>query len=344
VSVGDGVSRRGFLLGGLAVAGGGLLGGALDPAEAWAAGGPPIVDCNAWGARPARGALPVHDRRPVRILVHHTATPNVADPGPEAAVRLARGIQNFHMDARGWPDTGQHFTVSRGGVVLEGRHHTLEFLRGGARRHVEGAHCTGQNVVALGIENEGTYGAVDPPDVLWNRLRELCAHLCGRYGIAPTAIHGHRDFKDTACPGDRLYAALPRLRAEVAGLLGQRAAATRAATWPLLRVADRGRRVLAAQYLLRDAGVPGIVPDGSFTPELADAVRGFQAERGFHDDDSGLATGMIGGETWPAIARPVRAGEGGEAARAVEALVRGRRTESVPDVVTPQVWQRLLAG
>ena len=146
------------------------------------------------------------------------------------------------MDHRGWPDTGQHFTVSRGGVVLEGRHRSLEFVRVG-RWQVEGAHCTGQNVVALGIENEGTYSAVDPPAELWNKLRSLCAYLCAQYGIRPSQIYGHRDFKDTACPGDRLYAALPRLRAEVAGLLGQRLtkATVSEAAWPLLRIADRGR-------------------------------------------------------------------------------------------------------
>ena len=108
------------------------------------------------------------------------------------------------------------------------------------------------------------------------------------YGIKPTEIYGHRDFKDTACPGDRLYAALPRLRAEVAGLLGQKLkkATVSAAAWPLLRIADRGQRVLAAQHLLRAEGVPGVVPDGRFTRGLADTVRAFQAERGFGRDDS----------------------------------------------------------
>jgi hypothetical protein len=339
------VSRRGLLLGGLAVAGGGLLAGGLDPARAWAGGdGPPIVSCDGWGARQAKETLPIYDKRPVKILIHHTATGNATDTSPDAAFRLARAIQKFHMDARGWPDTGQHFTVSRGGVVLEGRHRSLEFVREG-HKQVEGAHCTNQNAVALGIENEGTYSAVDPPEELWKRLRELCTYLCGQYGIAPTEIYGHRDFKDTACPGDRLYAALPRLRSEVAGLLGTRIdkrRKARAAAWPLLRVADRGEQVLAAQHLLRDAGVAGVVPDGRFTRELADAVRGFQAERGFTDDDTARPTGMIGGETWPALARPVRVDEDGEAARALEVLTRDRRTESLPDVVTPEIWQRLL--
>jgi N-acetyl-anhydromuramyl-L-alanine amidase AmpD len=339
--VGRGMTRRELLLGGLAAAGGGLLGGGLVPGRAYAADRPVIVNCDAWGSRPPNGLLPVVDKAPVKILVHHTATPNVANPGPDAAVKLARSIQNFHMNVRRWPDTGQHFTVSRGGVVLEGRHHSLEFARVG-HRQIEGAHCTGQNLVALGVENEGTYSAVDPPEKLWSRLRELCAYLCRQYRMAPTEIYGHRDFKDTACPGDRLYAALPRLRAEVAALLGQRAARTRAAVWPLLRIADRGDQVLAAQYLLRDAGVAGVVPDGRFTRELADAVRAFQTARGFRDDETLQVTGMIGGETWPAIARAVRSGEDGDAARAVAVLARGRRTESLPDVVTPEMWQHLL--
>jgi hypothetical protein len=329
------------LRGGLALAGGSLLAGGWGADPAWAAPGPVIVNCDAWGARPARTVLPIYDRRPIKILVHHTATPNVAKVGQDAAFDLARRIQRYHMDVRRWTDTGQHFTISRGGVVLEGRHRSLEFVREG-RRQVEGAHCTNQNVVALGIENEGTYIGVDPPAVLWTRLRELCAYLCAQYGIAPSEIYGHRDFKDTACPGDRLYAALPSLRTEVAKLLGQRATRATAATWPLLRIADRGNQVLAAQYLLRDAGVDGVVPDGRFSRELADAVRGFQSAHGFVDDETLEVTGMIGGETWPAIARAVRVGEDGDAARAVAALVRDRRTESLPDVVTPEVWQHLL--
>jgi hypothetical protein len=341
------VSRRGVLLGGLAMAGGGLLAGGLGLDRAWAVDGPTIVSCDGWGARPNRGTLPVYDRRPVKILVHHTATANTTATDRDAAFRLARAIQGFHMDGRGWPDTGQHFTVSRGGIVLEGRHRSLEFVRVG-RRQVEGAHCTGQNVVALGIENEGTYSAVDPPQELWDKLRSLCAYLCGQYGIKPTEIYGHRDFKDTACPGDRLYAALPRLRTEVAGLLGQEKlgkAAVSPAAWPLLRIADRGQRVLAAQHLLRAAGVSSVVPDGRFSRGLADTVRAFQAERGFGRDDPMAAsdepTGMIGGESWPALARPVRVGEGGEAQQAVEVLLRGRDLR-LPEVVTPQIWQRLL--
>ena len=134
----------------------------------------------------------------------------------------------------------------------------------------------------------------------------------------------------------------------MAGLLGQTARRrSSAAAWPLLRIADRGQRVLAAQHLLRARRLPGVVPDGRFTRELADAVRAFQAERGFGRDDPDLDSGdgpngMIGGETWPALAR---AGAG--RARAARRSRPSRcscaaATSAVPDVVTPEIWQRLL--
>jgi hypothetical protein len=289
------VTRRGLFAG---AAGAGLL--AAWPGAARASSGPDIIDCAGWGARPNSRVVNVEVRRPERIMVHHTATPNVDDLSRAAADRLARGIQDFHMDVRGWLDSGQHFTISRGGFVLEGRRRSLEALRSG-RKQVEGAHCTGQNLVAIGIENEGTYSATGPTGPLWDRLRELCAYICARYGIAPTEIVGHRDFKDTLCPGDVLYGMLPRLRGEVAGVLGQRVegAALHAASWPLLRTGDRGPVVRTAQHLLRVAGRDEVVVDGDFGPAVEGAVRAFQAERATEE-----VNGLIGGETWPLLTAP----------------------------------------
>ncbi|MBW0116568.1 peptidoglycan recognition protein family protein [Pseudonocardia abyssalis] len=325
------VTRRGFLLGGAA-----LL--AL-PGTALAATAPEIADCAAWGARPNSRVVNVVVQRPVKILVHHTATPNVTDLSRGAADALARGIQNFHMDRRGWLDSGQHFTISRGGFVLEGRHRSLEALRNG-RKQVEGAHCTGQNLVSIGIENEGTYMDTEPTGVLWDRLREMCAYICGQYGIAPTEIYGHRDFKDTLCPGDVLYGMLPRLRGEVGGMLGQRleGSSVRAASWPVLREDDRGPVVEAAQRLLRGAGRTEVAVDGTFSAAMAESVRVFQAEHATEE-----VNGIIGGESWPLLAAPVQAGDGGEAAEAVETLAATSSTRP-PSRVGPEQWQQLLTA
>jgi N-acetylmuramoyl-L-alanine amidase/Putative peptidoglycan binding domain len=331
------MTRRGLLAGGLALAAsaavdlGPLAGTALAGVP-----GPSIVGCAGWGARANSDIVPVWNQRPVKILVHHTATPNQADVTQGAAFTLARSIQNFHMDRRGWLDTGQHFTVSRGGFAMEGRHRSVEIVRAG-RQQVEGAHCTGQNIVAVGIENEGMYTAVDPPPALWNRLRETCAWICRQYGIPPTELYGHRDFKNTACPGDRLYAALPRLRAEVAGVLGQRVDAVVKASWPLLRRGDRGPAVTAAQYLLRDARATAAEPTGVFDDATDAAVRRFQAATGAEE-----VNGLLGGESWPVLARPTLRGTGQDVDRAVDTLVAARGAEGVPDVVQRPDWQRLL--
>ncbi|WP_425484921.1 hypothetical protein [Amycolatopsis anabasis] len=39
-------------------------------------------------------------------------------------------------------------------------------------------------------------------------------------GIKPAEIKGHRDYFDTDCPGDKLYAKLPELRRAVTIALG----------------------------------------------------------------------------------------------------------------------------
>ncbi|WP_374771843.1 peptidoglycan recognition protein family protein [Streptomyces sp. NBC_01310] len=211
-------TRRVLLTGGFALA----VGTALPLAAAGrarAAAGPDVIACATWGARAASEPVAVLANRPERIIVHHTATANVKDYSQRRAFALARAIQTYHMDAQGWIDTGQHFTVSRGAFVMEGRHNSLAELRAGIRQ-VRAAHCVGQNTVAIGIENEGTYTSEAPPAAQYAALADLCAHICSQYGLPASEIYGHRDFNATACPGDRLYALLPTLRRDVAVRLG----------------------------------------------------------------------------------------------------------------------------
>jgi hypothetical protein len=179
---------------------------------------PTIFDTAAWAARPPSSPVSLAGNNPDKIVVHHTAFANTADAGLSGSFAVARRIQDLHMDTNGWRDTGQHFTVSRTGVVMEGRHRSLERLEAGSDM-VVGAHTVGQNSRSIGIENNGTYTEVAPPVLLYSSLVDLCAYICHQYGLAPTEIYGHRDFNDTQCPGDVLYGMLPRLRTDVAGQL-----------------------------------------------------------------------------------------------------------------------------
>ncbi|GGT59425.1 peptidoglycan recognition protein family protein [Streptomyces purpureus] len=311
-------SRRSLLTGAFAVGAAGLLPlGAAGSARA--AAGPEILGCAGWGARPSRSPVRVLTTAPHKIIVHHTSTPNTTDLSPAAAIDLAHIMQNDQMDVRGWIDTGQHFTISRGAYILEGRHESVSALQGGTRQ-VESAHAYGQNQVAVGIENEGTYMKVGQPAAQYAALLELCTHICRQYGLRAYQIYGHRDFNATDCPGDRLYAMLPQLRREVAARLGGDPTAP---VWPVVRSGDSGRQVVALQHLLVRYGQP-VTVDGAFGPATEAAVREVQTVN--HATKDGIA----GNQVWHQVVVPVRLGDTGAAVSALQTLLA---TGGVPTAV-----------
>lgn len=265
---------------------------------------PGMTACAAWSARAPKEAITLLSSRPTMVIVHHTATPNSADLSRAHAYSLARSIQQSHF-GRGWSDSGQQFTITRGGYILEGRHRSIEAVRGG-QQHVRGAQCEGFNDISIGIENEGTYGAGPPPAALYNQLVRLCAYICGQYGIPSTSIYGHRDFVNTSCPGDALYAQLPGLRRDVAAQLGETAR-----PWPTVKPDNRGEVTWTVQLLLRARG-QNVSVDGSFGPATQAAVRSFQSSVGIVSD------GLVGPQTWERLVVTLRVGTGGDAVKALQ--------------------------
>ena len=294
------ISRRSFIkytvgLGATALIGGFELVGAPSALAA-----PAVIGTATWGAQPPTQPITILAARPTKIIVHHTAGVNTTDYSLSHAYSLARQIQQDHF-ARGWIDTGQHYTISRGGYALEGRHRSLEVLQGGVS-HVQGAHCTGQNDVAVGIENEGTYTLVQPPQALYNQLVAMCSYICRQYNISSAAIYGHRDFNATECPGDQLYAMLPRLRSDVAAHLSD---------WPVMRRGQSGENVKTVQYLLQ-AHSYTLTVDGIFGSGTEGVVGTFQASRGL------AADGIVDYQTWEALIITVSNGSSGPAVSAVQ--------------------------
>jgi N-acetylmuramoyl-L-alanine amidase len=180
---------------------------------------PTIFTAEDWGAAP-----PTSSSFPTKmaegIVVHNTENPNRApksDPQKEkeAAFAIARSIQHDHMHNRNpkFADTGQHFTISRGGVIMEGRHGSLAAAKQG--KVVKGAHAESKpsdnnraNQVLFGIELEGDNRPQSGGDKVTKQqfaaLVELCAWLSfwGRFDSSQIIPHkdvfpGHTD-----CPGD----------------------------------------------------------------------------------------------------------------------------------------------
>jgi hypothetical protein len=142
---------------------------------------PRVYSTEEWGAAPPHSHFAT--RIAQGIVVHNTENPNrepLAGPEEEhAAFAIARSIQQGHF-GRGFSDTGQHFTISRGGLILEGRHGSLAAAKLG--KVAEGAHAVSDGNVYnrrwYGIELEGNNLPEDRvTDQQFAALTELCAWL-----------------------------------------------------------------------------------------------------------------------------------------------------------------------
>ncbi|XP_060606482.1 peptidoglycan-recognition protein SC2-like [Ruditapes philippinarum] len=151
-----------------------------------------IISRSQWGARNPKHVtamhVPVHE-----FFIHHTESPSCSSQS-ECSARV-RGIQNYHMDSRGWSDIGYSFLVGEDGNVYEGRGWT----------HV-GAHTAGYNSKAFAASMIGSYMSHLPNSKALAAVKNLIAcgvHL-GKIS-ADYRLYGHRDAGQTDCPGDSLY-------------------------------------------------------------------------------------------------------------------------------------------
>ena len=177
-----------------------------------------IIRCGEWGAVPVDTSKLARTRA-LGIVIHHTASLNL-DPLEDPAVerdrvfRLARSIQQAHQKWR-WIDSGQHFTIGRSGIILEGRHGSLAAAKAG--KVIRAAHAGEEhaNAELYGIECEGLYQTEPVPEALWKSLVELCSWLSFWGRFQSQKIHPHRRFRATICPGDVLVGRIEELRSRV---------------------------------------------------------------------------------------------------------------------------------
>jgi hypothetical protein len=150
-----------------------------------------------WGARAPNC---VSATTPFRVTIHHTVGPIKDSLSPQARLRQ---IQNFHMNSRGYCDIGYNFLVSRDGRVWRGR---------GSLRL--GAHTLNNNTGNVGIAFIGTYTDTRITRTQKCRaarlLRWLAVHRPA-IDLKRSDIKGHRQYGDTACPGNALYNQLDSL-------------------------------------------------------------------------------------------------------------------------------------
>lgn len=121
-----------------------------------------------------------------RIIVHHSAS-------EDGDARDATAIWRFHVEERGWASVGYHGVVERIGNIYQ-------FVSGRSLA-MPGAHCPGQNELALGLCLVGDFTKQPPPMDQMRVAAEVCADWCGRFDIPSEEIHPHNRYRATLCPG-----------------------------------------------------------------------------------------------------------------------------------------------
>lgn len=125
--------------------------------------------------------------KPVAIVLHHTA-------GNEDS---AEQLRNVFRARFGVDYIGYHYCVSKNGEVWK----DLRDDQIGIHNNV-GAY---NNTNSLGISVVGTFTNTMPNEKQMATLTRLLGELKAKYGIANDKLFGHRDFKSTECPGNKLY-------------------------------------------------------------------------------------------------------------------------------------------
>lgn len=242
-----------------------------------------IVTRAQWGARRPRSRVNAELSRP---STGHWNGPIVRVGGQSKwdhsrCASLVRGIQNFHMDSRGWQDIAYNFLVCPHEYIFEGRGLNIANGANGTNTGNRTSHAI------CSLAGEGNDFPVEE-----KRAFKYCVKHIADRTKAPNDAIGHRDHKATACPGNDRYnwihSGMP-----VSG--GTSPAPAPVNRYPLLKSGNRGEAVRRVQQIIHDHGGGNIVVDGHFGPHTKRRVRDVQNFFGL------TADGIVGPKTWDVL-------------------------------------------
>ncbi|XP_035661751.1 peptidoglycan-recognition protein SC1a-like [Branchiostoma floridae] len=189
-----------------------------------------IISRAEWGARPPRSRASMTLPVPY-VIIHHSYEPDVCFNRSQCE-KYVQGIQNFHMDTRGWDDIGYNFLVGGNGDVFEGRGwdtrgaHNFHmdtrgwddigynFLVGGNGDVFEGrgwdtrgAHAGSMwNGQSIGICFIGNFTDKLPPEKAIMAGKMLIQLSVERNKLMSNyTLYGHRQVLPRTCPGEEFY-------------------------------------------------------------------------------------------------------------------------------------------
>lgn len=157
-----------------------------------------LVTRKAWGARPPRGTTLLRPEAIRFLVVHYSASNADEQADHRNCAGRVRGIQRFHMDDpdRLWNDVAYNWLVCKHGFVYRGR---------GLRARSAATGDANDFTVAVCFLGDDTAGRADVTPEAQQAIRSVLGFVKAN---APNleGVRGHRDFMQTSCPGDELYA------------------------------------------------------------------------------------------------------------------------------------------
>ena len=241
-----------------------------------------------WGARKPRrrGGLVSTTNG---TFMHHTVT------GTAPSASIWRGVQNYHMDGRGWNDIAYSFGVDVvTGQILEGR-----------GLGVAGGHTRNFNSTSHAITWIANTDNVDPSPQAKRAWLAVLRTIEAHYGQGPR--RGHRDVAKTGCPGrhgyDWLRAGFPTSTGAPAPPQPKPTAKPKpkptakpkpSSSSGMLKRGSKGSQVKSLQSRLNKLGAK-LAEDGDFGPATEFAVKQFQQFWGL------LVDGIVGPKTMATI-------------------------------------------
>ncbi|XP_065173209.1 peptidoglycan-recognition protein LB-like isoform X2 [Atheta coriaria] len=152
-----------------------------------------IVSRDDWGARPPKNTSKMSHPVPY-VIIHHSYIPEACDT-PEKCVAAMQSMQIMHQDTNNWDDIGYNFAIGGDGRIYTGR--------GWSNC---GAHAPSYNNVSIGICFIGDWTQDIPPPEMTGPAHDLIEFGVNEgYISAEYEMYGHRQVRDTECPGDAFF-------------------------------------------------------------------------------------------------------------------------------------------
>ncbi|MEM1109222.1 MAG: peptidoglycan recognition family protein [Planctomycetota bacterium] len=136
-----------------------------------------------------------------KITIHHEGWTPVTFTSANASYDRLENIRQIHTRDRGWADIGYHYAIDRAGRVIECR--PIKY---------QGAHVSDNNEHNLGILVLGNFEKQRPSNAQVQALGRFTKQMMRTHRVPAHAVHTHREFKPTICPGRTLQAHINQLR------------------------------------------------------------------------------------------------------------------------------------